>query len=137
MLLCPLTETVGTGGNQYGLSDEVAVLQSTKCEGIESSLTECPGYNLGEVTGYYCQTGKFQAGATCIRDNTLRCEDGDIRLGNTTSGRTAEGFDFVGGRVEVCESGVFGGICDIGWNADSAHAICNLLGYKDRGMTRL
>ena len=89
------------------------------------------------MPGYYCQTGKFQAGATCIRDNTLQCEDGDIRLGDETSGVTTEGLNYIGGRVEVCDSGVFGAICDIGWNKDAAHAICNLVGYKDRGIANI
>ena len=128
-----ITDAVGTGGNQYGFSDEVPILQNPGCEGSESSLRECPGYHLAEATGYYCRTGLFQAGATCIRDNTLQCEDGDLRLGDETSGRTAEGLEYIGGRVEVCESGVFGAICDIGWSKDAAHSICNLIGYKDRG----
>ena len=39
--------------------------------------------------------------------------------------------------MEVCDSGVFGAICDIGWNKDAAHAICNLVGYKDRGIANI
>jgi hypothetical protein len=57
----------------------------------------------------------------------------EIRFGNERYGTTPEGFDFVGGRVEICENGVFGAICDIGWNQDAAQAACDRIGYSDRG----
>ena len=125
---------VGSGRNYFGLSDEVPILKNPMCTGRESSLTECPGYLLGEASGYYCETGQFQAGASCVRDNNLQCRDGEVRLGDETKGRTTEGLDFVGGRVEVCESGVFGAVCDIGWSKDAAQGICNLLDFSDRGV---
>ena len=65
---------------------------------------------------------------------TPQCYDEDVRLENTTYSVTAEGFDFVGGRVEVCQNGMYGAICDIGWNSRAAQATCDRAGYTDRGI---
>ena len=66
---------VGSGGNAFGLSDEEPILKNPMCTGSEFSLKECPGYKLGGASGYYCETGQFQAGVSCSRDNTLQCKD--------------------------------------------------------------
>ena len=58
---------MATGNQTFGLSDETPVLQDLMCSGAEYSLMECPGYNLGNVTGDYCLSGDYQAGIRCIQ----------------------------------------------------------------------
>ena len=49
------------------------------------------------------------------------CTTGKIRLtGGTTQYE---------GRVEVCMNGVWGTICDNGWDSIEAYAVCHQLGY--------
>ena len=55
-----------TGGITFGLSDETPILQNPRCDGNESSLTDCPGFSLATVSGEHCLTGNHQAGVRCI-----------------------------------------------------------------------
>ena len=50
------------------------------------------------------------------------CTTGEIRL---TDGTTQ-----YEGRVEVCINGVWGAICDSGWDTREAYAVCHQLGYQ-------
>ena len=52
------------------------------------------------------------------------CTTGEIRL---TDGTTQ-----YEGRVEVCINGVWGTVCDSGWDTTEAYAVCHQLGYQGR-----
>ena len=52
-----------------------------------------------------------------------RCEDGSIRL--------VEGIIEQGGRVEVCLNGVWGSVCDDGWDTTDGHVVCKQMGFAD------
>ena len=58
------------------------------------------------------------------------CSEGNIRLGNYTSGIDDDGSFYQQGRVEVCMDGVYGAICDIGWDDLDAEVICRSMGYN-------
>ena len=62
------------------------------------------------------------------------CYDGNIRLDNETYGSTSDDYGFYGGTVEICQDGVYGAICDIGWNREAAQAACDHVGYYYRGI---
>lgn len=53
------------------------------------------------------------------------CNEGDIRL--------VDGFIENEGRLEVCYNGVWGAVCDHGWDSTDAHVVCTQLGYPKLG----
>ena len=67
----------------------------------------------------------------CFVHNTLlflkldaECEYGDIRLVNGDIEQE--------GRPEVCFDGIWGSICDYGWNLNDAYVTCLTLGFEGR-----
>ena len=65
-----------------------------------------------------------------IDENTIgnNCSTGEVRL--------QEGSNEYEGRAEVCINGVWGSICDNGWNKSDANAFCGQLGYSSYGTYR-
>lgn len=55
-----------TCGSTFGISEEDSVLRNLMCNGSEYHLSECSGYNLGNITEGYCQDRYTQAGIRCV-----------------------------------------------------------------------
>ena len=53
------------------------------------------------------------------------CSDGTIQL--------ADGLIEQEGRVEVCIDGVWGTVCDDGWDKTDVHVACQQLGHPELG----
>jgi hypothetical protein len=117
---------------EFGLSDESPVLQNLMCNGTEYYLSDCRGYELGDVTGDYCLSGNYQAGVRCLEvpTPTSPCYDGQLLFENTTSSYTDDGYYVYGGRVEVCYNGTYGPVCDEGWTDNDAAVVCMNMGYN-------
>ena len=43
--------------------------------------------------------------------------------------RLRNGTDISNGRVEICQDGIWGSICDDGWDYIDAIVVCRQLGY--------
>ena len=69
--------------------------------------------------------------ATVPEDNRECATMGDIRLVNGNTISTTEGQ----GRVELCSSvGVWGTVCDDGWDELDATVVCRKLGFTGTGL---
>ena len=49
---------------------------------------------------------------------------------NTGDARLTDGSNEYEGRVEICLNGVWGSVCDLGWNDINAFAVCRQLQYS-------
>lgn len=47
--------------------------------------------------------------------------------------RLIDGFVDNEGRVEVCLNGVWGAVCDDGWDQTDSHVVCGQLGHPELG----
>ena len=55
----------------------------------------------------------------------VECNDGNIRLAGLSSR--------LEGRVEVCYNGLWGTVCNSGWNTPDAAVVCRQLGLSSSG----
>ena len=91
-------------------------LSNVQCRGTETRLTDCAhsGFGLNSCSH------RNDAGVRCTT-----CTQGAIRLqgGNATSGR-----------VEICNSNIWGTVCDDdAWSSVDAQVACRQLGYEASG----
>lgn len=88
-------------------------LDNVRCQGSESSISECKHRSWGT---HDCYPGQ-EAGAECFNPYKEL-----VRL--------VDGNGVNSGRVEVLHNSIWGTICDDYWNDKAATVVCKSLGYK-------
>ena len=120
----------------YSLFDNITCSENA----IESSLTSCTLYSTDclplcpnniaircfskLVCGYIISPQRNHSSRTLLDPGNCE-EEGAVQL--------ADGAIDQEGRVEVCHDGVWGSICDEGWDKTDAYIICQQLGYPKTG----
>ena len=103
-----------------GFTDGVGVIwfERLECNGTEKALIDCPHSSPASpaVCSHFEDAGVSCSGTTCTQ--------GAIRLRGGTVNR---------GRMEICNSNVWGTVCDNGWDDVDAKVACFQLGLPSSG----
>ena len=107
-------------------------VNNVRCSGYENMLSECRHNGLGV---HNCVVNQDEAGVNCSSKFCVKpsaayyyraisdpeCNETDIRL--------IDGPAASIGRVEICLNGMWGLVCDNGWDDRDAQVVCRQLGY--------
>ena len=85
-------------------------------------------YECGCVTENILLSVLLLPSCTCLNRHAA-CPEGSFQLGNFTTDVDENGRIYQQGRVQVCMNGVYGAICDIGWDDLDAQVVCRNLGF--------
>ncbi len=117
----------------YGQGAGTIVLDDLACAGTETSLFACT-----HTTSHNCAHSE-DVGITCQGlHEKIFCSIGHVRYFITagcTQGsiRLANGPSDMEGRVEVCNSGSWGTVCDDSFGVNDANVACRQLGFSNTG----
>lgn len=142
MCVCPFVGAAVITNGMFGSSLNYSLFENITCSesAVESSLASCTLYSTDCLPLcpnniaircfskylYECRvvySGPHHSTCTCLDPGS--CEEGSIQL--------VDGIIDQEGRVEVCHDGVWGSVCDTGWDKVDAHIVCQQLGYAETG----
>ncbi|XP_053388862.1 uncharacterized protein LOC128551929 [Mercenaria mercenaria] len=100
----------GYGRSRYGGGVGDIIVDSLRCSGSETDISECKSKQWGSHT-------------LCNRNETasVKC---------ATQLRLADGPTSFSGRLEIKSSGVWNTICDEDFNLNAARIVCKMLGFE-------
>ncbi|XP_019860852.1 PREDICTED: uncharacterized protein LOC109589170, partial [Amphimedon queenslandica] len=109
-------DSVGAAFNRayFGQGTGSIVMDDVDCNGGESYLTNCT-HTIYQNCGH-----SEDAGVRCVL-----CTAGSIQL--------IGGSHDWEGRVEVCNNGLWGTVCDNNWDSTDAAVVCRQLGWRTSG----
>ncbi|XP_029466617.1 deleted in malignant brain tumors 1 protein-like [Rhinatrema bivittatum] len=110
--------------DDFGPGNGSILLEEFQCAGSESWLWECP---YDEEDSASCDH-EDDAAVTCSGAVTEGLAPGPAEFHPMV--RLADGFRKYQGRVEVFYDGVWGTICNHGWDLNDATVVCKQLGYE-------
>uniref|UniRef100_A0A1X7U210 SRCR domain-containing protein n=1 Tax=Amphimedon queenslandica TaxID=400682 RepID=A0A1X7U210_AMPQE len=101
------------------------IIFNMSCNGDEESIFNC-SYSNEVPTGSNCHPTE-DASVICqdIKVTHSNCIDYDVKLVGGETGNE--------GKVLMCLNGVWGTLCDNGFNTNDAGVVCNNAGYSKRG----
>lgn len=112
---------------QYEEGRGLILLDEVQCKGSEHSLLACSHSALG------------QHDCTHSEDVTVQCQRPNGTQKTSHAGlpvRLVAGESPEEGRVEVFKNGLWGSVCDDGWDDVSASVVCKQLGFKGTAKAR-
>ena len=102
---------------------ETSISQCTLNESPNDCTPYCPSSNIN----LKCYSKSLMI-HLCSYDDINFVDPGDC---SGESIRIVDGIIENEGRVELCVDGVWGSICDNGWDATDAHIVCTQLGHPE------
>eukprot|EP00731_Ephydatia_muelleri_P028213 Em0019g1086a len=99
----------------YGKGTGSILLDDVQCTGSETSVWNCVNNGIGVHNCVHSEDASVQCAAAVVA-----CTTGSIRLAGGT---------VLNGRVEVCNNGTWGTVCDDLWDNTDATIACRQLGY--------
>ncbi|XP_063960668.1 uncharacterized protein LOC129267820 [Lytechinus pictus] len=108
-----------SGSSLFGEGTGEIFLDDVSCSGDEDHILDC----------FHDGVGVHNCGHR--EDVSIICDGGEVQP--TTAAdkiRLMDGNFPSEGRVEVLHNGIWGTICNDGWDIDDANTVCRMLGYK-------
>ena len=117
--------------NSTGYGEGTGQVHYISCSGDENHLIDCRFFQS------YCSLHSTDVGVFCY--NCQFHEVVHIHIYffyvcaaecNETNVRLVDGESAADGRVEICLRGLWGSVCDDGWDVRDALVVCRQLGYN-------